>query len=120
MGSRSKGIPEGNLYDQPYRVKGNAEYVSGCLESHELKHMDNVLFIFSLPAQVPLGLVKNLSRGTASLEHEGEVELCRCVRSGLLVIRIDRFDVGVSKMMGRVRLSTSATRLTCRMWSRTA
>ena len=71
---------------------GTRGAVSGCFESHQLKDSDHVPFLLSLPAQATLGLVKDLANGRAILDQEGEVEMCRCSRSGLLVIRLDQFD----------------------------
>ena len=76
----------------PYRLAGDRRAVSDCLESHELAGSDHVPFLLSLPAQSSLGLVKDLARGHCILDQEGEIELCRCHRTGLLVIRIDQFD----------------------------
>ena len=39
--------------------------VSGCLKSHQLKDSDRAPLLLSLPAQVSVGLVKDLARGRA-------------------------------------------------------
>ena len=87
----------------PYRVVGSMGAVSGCIESNELRNQDHVPFLLSLPAQVKFGMVKNLMKGSVTLPHEDEVELCRCARSGLLVIRIDNFNIEYEQMMPTVR-----------------
>ena len=75
----------------PYSIVGTTSRVSGCLESHELGDADHVPLLLSLPAQSKLGLCKDLAKGTCRLGDDGDVELCRDNKSGLLVIRIDHF-----------------------------
>eukprot|EP00959_Pyramimonas_sp_CCMP1952_P279024 5833814-Pyramimonas_sp.AAC.1 len=83
----------------PYRICADGGCVSGSLESHELRGQDHVPSLLSLPAQAKLGLTRNLSKGSATIPC-GEVELCRCARSGLLVVRIDQFQGLVQSAMG--------------------
>ena len=61
----------------PFRLAGDRNAVSGCLESHELAGSDHVPFLLSLPAQSALGLVKDLVNGRVTLNQEGELEPCR-------------------------------------------
>eukprot|EP00959_Pyramimonas_sp_CCMP1952_P345328 7231940-Pyramimonas_sp.AAC.1 len=76
----------------PFRIVASRGAASGCLESRQSKDSDHVPLSLSLPAEAPLGLAMDLASGRALLSQEGEVEMRRCARSGLLIIRLDQFD----------------------------
>ena len=63
-----------------------------------------------------LGITKNLADGTATLA-EGKVELCRCNRSGLLILRIDQFEgldeTNLGKSLRPLHISYTAKNATC-------
>eukprot|EP00959_Pyramimonas_sp_CCMP1952_P009316 194361-Pyramimonas_sp.AAC.1 len=45
-----------------------------------------------LLAQASLGIARDIAEGRAPMSQEGDVEMCRCARSGILIIRLDQFD----------------------------
>ena len=64
----------------PCRIVGSRPAVSGSFESKQLKNQDHVPFPPPPNARGKLGLGEDLANGTASLEHEVNVELRRCAR----------------------------------------
>ena len=74
-----------------------------------MKGQGRVPFLFSLNARAALGLTGNLAKGAGSLPNEGEVELCRCIRYGHLVIRVDSLGgIFISSAMRPLRVSCTA------------
>ena len=62
----------------------------GLIESHEVKDGKR-LMLLSQAAQAKLGFIKNVRRGTITMEdYEGqELEVCRQIGTGLYIVRID-------------------------------